>query len=406
MGAYEYQAIDNRGRTRKGVSSGDSARQIRQTLREQGLIPLAVVGVGDTSPQSVQQEPSRSRARIKIAELAVVTRQFATLLGSGLTVEEALTALIEQAEAHQTKSVLTGVRAMVLEGNSLAEAVSAYPRSFSEIYRATVEAGEQSGRLDSVLSRLADHTENRLGIQQRVGLAMVYPVILTVLSLIIVTGLLTYVVPKVVAVFEDIGQELPLLTQMLIGISDFLLAHGLWVMGGILVVTAIAMLALRRFEVRYRLHGLWLRLPLVRRLTRSLNSARMARTLAIMVGSGVPLLSAMRSSEGVMTNLVLRRDLSRAAQEVAEGVSISRSLARGGRFPPLLVQMVSSGEASGLLGEMLDTAANVMERELEARIGVLVGLFQPAMILVMGAVVLIIVLAILLPIFDLNQLIQ
>lgn len=404
MGAYEYQAIDNRGRTRKGVSSGDSARQIRQTLREQGLIPLTVVGVGD-APVS-RSQITHSRARIKTAELAVVTRQFATLLGAGLTVEEALTALIEQAEAHQTKSVLTGVRAMVLEGHSLAEAVSAYPRSFSEIYRATVDAGEQSGRLDSVLARLADHIENRLGIQQRVGIALVYPIILTVLSLIIVTGLLTYVVPKVVAVFEDIGQELPLLTRMLIAISDFLLDWGLWLAIGIVLITAAALLALRRTEVRLALHKLWLQLPLVSRLTRSLNSARMARTLAIMVGSGVPLLSAMRSSEGVMSNLVLRQDLARAAQEVAEGVSISRGLARSGHFPPMLVQMVASGEASGLLGEMLDKAANVMERELETRIGVLVGLFQPAMILLMGVVVLIIVLAILLPIFDLNQLIR
>ncbi len=404
MGAYEYQAIDKRGRTRKGVSSGDSARQIRQTLRAEGLIPLSVTGVSEVSDE--QPKNRRGRSRIRTAELAVVTRQFATLLASGLTVEETLDALIDQAEAHQTKTVLTGVRAMVLEGQSLAQAVSAYPRSFSEIYRATVEAGEQSGNLDTVLSRLADHIENRLGIQQRVGLAMIYPIILTVLSLLIVVGLLTYVVPKVVAVFEDIGQELPVLTRALIAISNFLLEYGLWLLGGLLILFLLGTIALRQPPVRLSLHELWLKLPLIKRMTRTINSARMARTLAIMIGSGVPLLQAMRSSEGVMTNLVLRRDLRHAAEEVAEGVSISRSLARSGRFPPLLVQMVASGEASGLLGDMLDKAANVMERELEARVGVLVGLFQPAMILLMGVVVMIIVLAILLPIFDLNQLIR
>jgi len=405
MGAYEYQAIDNQGRTRKGVSSGDSARQVRQELREEGLIPLSVVGVGE-SRSGPSGTVVRNRTRIKTAELAVVTRQFATLLGSGLTVEETLTALIEQTETHQTKTVLTGVRAMVMEGRSLAEAIAAYPRSFSEIYRATVEAGEQSGNLDTVLTRLAEHTESRLGIQQRVWIAMMYPIILTVLSIMIVIGLLTYVVPKVVAVFQDVGQQLPLLTRALIAISDFLIAYGLWLLGAIVLIVLAGAWVLRRPAARFALHKLWLRTPMVKRLARTVNSARMARTLAILVGSGVPLLSAMRSTEGVMSNLVMRDDLSKAAEEVAEGISISRSLGRSGRFPPLLVQMVASGEASGMLGEMLGKAANVMEQELETRVGILVGLFQPAMILLMGLVVMVIVAAILLPIFDLNQLIR
>lgn len=410
MGAYEYQALDLKGRTKKGVSSGDSARQVRQKLREDGLTPLSVVPVSEDA--AVERRSDRpggagriQRTRIKISELSVITRQFATLLDSGLTVEESLSALIQQAEGHQVKSVLSGIRSQVTEGHSLADALSRYPRSFPGIYTASVAAGEQSGNLDEVLERLAEYIEARQGIQQRVGLALIYPVILTVVAILIVTGLLVYVVPQVVKVFEDTGQDLPLLTEMLIQVSEFLLKYGAWILA-VLAVAAIAVLfALKNDKIRFRVHAAFLRLPGIRRLSRGINTARMSRTLAIMAGSGVPLLSAMRSSEGVMSNLVLRKNLADAATEVAEGVSINRALARSGNFPPLLVQMVASGEKSGRLGEMLDKAATAMERELEARIAVLVGLFEPAMILVMGGVVLVIVLAILLPIFDLNQLI-
>jgi len=411
MGAYEYQALDERGRTKKGVSSGDSARQVRQKLREDGLTPLSVEPIAEDAASGKSTDrpggPVRvQRTRIKIGELSVVTRQFATLLDSGLTVEESLSALIQQSEGHQAKSVLSGIRSQVTEGRSLADAVSRYPRSFPEIYTASVAAGEQSGNLDEVLERLADYIEARQGIQQRVGLAMIYPVILTVVAVLIVTGLLVYVVPQVVKVFEDTGQDLPLLTQMLIGVSEWLLQYGGWLLAAIAAVTIGAYVALKNERTRFSVHGVFLKLPGIRRLSRGINTARMSRTLAIMAGSGVPLLSAMRSSEGVMSNLVLRKNLADAASEVAEGVSINRALGRSGNFPPLLVQMVASGEKSGRLGEMLDKGATAMERELEARIAVLVGLFEPVMILVMGGVVLVIVLAILLPIFDLNQLIS
>jgi general secretion pathway protein F len=410
MGAYEYKALDLRGRTKKGVSSGDSARQIRQKLRDQGLTPMNVVPISEdvaSSRRSARADgagPVR-RTRIKIGELAVITRQFATLLGAGLTVEESLSALIQQAEGHQVKSVMSGIRSQVTEGHSLAEAVSRYPRSFPEIYMASVAAGEQSGNLDEVLERLADYIEARQGIQQRIGIALIYPIILTVVAVLIVAGLLTYVVPQVVKVFEDTGQDLPVLTEMLITVSQLLLKYGGWLIAAVLCAILGVLLALKNERIRFALHGTFLKLPGIRRLSRGINTARMSRTLAIMAGSGVPLLSAMRSSEGVISNLVLRNNLNEAASEVAEGVSINRALARSGNFPPLLVQMVASGERSGRLGEMLDKAATAMEKELESRIAVLVGLFEPAMILIMGGVVLVIVLAILLPIFDLNQLI-
>lgn len=407
MGAFEYQALDPKGRTRKGVSQGDSARHVRQLLREQGLVPLSVTGVQEErSPASGQRSHgARRRARIATNELAVITRQFSTLLASGLTVEETLSALVNQAEGHQVKSVLSGTRAQVVEGRSLADSIASYPRSFPEIYQAAVAAGEQSGSLALVLDRLADYVEGRQTLKQRVSIALIYPVILTTVSILIVAGLLTYVVPKVVQVFQSSGQQLPILTRILIAIGDFLQQYGLWILGAVALCALALTLLFRLDKPRFRLHQVILRLPGLRRLSRGLNTARMARTLSIMVNSGVPLLTSMRAAEGVVSNVVLKANLNEAAGEVAEGVSINRALARRGNFPPLLIQMVASGEASGQLGGMLEKAATVMERELEARVTVLVSLFEPFMILLMGAVVLMIVLAILLPIFDLNQLI-
>lgn len=407
MGAFEYQALDQKGKTRKGVSQGDSARHVRQVLREQGLIPLSVTGVQEERlGAAARGAPGRGkRTRIGTNELAVITRQFATLLASGLTVEEALSALVNQAEGYQVKSVLSGIRSQVVEGQSLAAAIAGYPRSFPEIYQASVDAGEQTGNLAEVLERLADYVEGRQELKQRVSIALIYPIILTVVSILIVVGLLTYVVPKVVAVFENSGQTLPWLTRILIAMGEFLQSYGLWILGALAVGALILLEVFRREKPRYLLHQSFLRLPGLRRLSRGLNTARMARTLAIMVGSGVPLLASMRAAEGVISNVVLKADLNGAAREVGEGVSIHRALGRHGNFPPLLIQMVASGESSGQLGNMLEKSASVMERELESRISVLVGLFEPFMILIMGAVVLLIVLAILLPIFELNQLI-
>lgn len=407
MGAFEYQALDPKGKTRKGVSQGDSARHVRQILRDQGLVPLSVTGVQEDRLAAGRQFTGARtrRARITTNELAVITRQFATLLGSGMTVEETLSALVNQAEGHQVKSVLSGIRAQVMEGRSLADAIETYPRSFPEIYQASVAAGEQSGSLAMVLDRLADFVESRQVLKQRVSIALIYPVILSVVSILIVVGLLTYVVPKVVVVFENSGQTLPVLTRILIIIGEFLQQYGLWMLGFIALASLALMLVFRMEKPKYHLHRTILALPGLRRLSRGLNTARMARTLAIMVGSGVPLLTSMRAAEGVVSNVVLKANLKEAAGEVAEGVSINRALGRRGHFPPLLIQMVASGEASGELGNMLEKAASVMERELESRVAVLVGLFEPFMILFMGCVVLLIVLAILLPIFDLNTLI-
>lgn len=403
MGAYEYRALDARGRQKRGVASGDTARQVRQFLRDSGLSPLDIQAVSEPSAQRGRTVSSR---RISPTALAVVTRQFATLVGSGMTVADSLAALIEQSEGHAQKSLLSSVRSSLVEGRGLAESMRQFPKAFPEIYTASVAAGEQTGRLAEVLERLADFTEARQGLRQRLGVALVYPVILTVVSILIVAGLLTYVVPQVVRVFEDTGQALPLLTRLLIGASDFLRDNALAIgaLGALGVLGG--MLLFRRPGPRNWLHRRFLEFPLTRRFSRGANTARMARTLAIMTGSGVPLLDAMRASGEVVSNRVLRDALERAATEVREGAGLSRAIGRSGYFPPLFTQMVASGEQSGSLDRMLDKAATALEREMEARVAVLVGLFEPAMILLMGAVVLTIVLAILMPIFDLNQLVR
>ena len=405
MRAFEYQALDRKGRKKRGVASGDSARQVRQQLREQGLSPISVEMVVE---QQGEHQAARIGGRQKLnnMELAVVTRQFATLLDSGLTVEDALTGLIEQAESHRVKTVLSGVRAQVVEGRTLADGLRQFPRAFPELYVASVSAGEQTGHLGEVLERLAEYTEAKQGLQQRLGVALVYPILLTLVSVAIIIGLMTYVVPQVVRVFEDNDQQLPALTRGLIAVSEFLQSYGLViaaVLGGMFVVLVI----LLRFDgPRFAFHRLILLLPGLRRLSRSLNTSRMARTLSILIGSGVPLISALESSAEVVLNRVLRFHLRQATREVEQGASLNRALVRRQSFPPLFTQMVASGESSGRLGEMLEKSATALEREAESRISVVVSLFEPLMILLMGIVVLVIVLAILLPIFDLNQLIS
>ena len=402
MGAYEYQALDEKGHTRKGILTGDTPRQVRQMLRDQGMVPLALNPI---SEKTAQGQISPSRKRMPAAELAVITRQFSTLLGAGLTIEEALQGLIEQSGNHRIRSILTAVRSSVMEGVSLSDAIGNFPAAFPSLYRASLHAGEETGRLDLVLDRLADYKENTTALRRRILIALIYPVILTVVAILIVTGLLTYVVPKVVKVFEESGQTLPLLTRGMITISEFLQTWGLWLLLAIILGAFIFRLVFRPPAARLVLHRFFLGVPLLGSIVRNLNTSTMARTLAIMSGSGVPLLSAMTASSQVVNNLAMRKAMERARIDVGEGMSLSKALKKSGLFPPLLTQMVASGESSGRLDEMLEKSALVQENELEARTSIMVGLFEPMMILIMGAIVLVIVLAILLPIFDLNELI-
>lgn len=403
MGAFEYTALDIKGREKTGVLEGDAARQIRQQLRELGLTPLSV--------EEVQQREARSskkffKTKISATDLSLITRQWATLVRSGMPVEEALRTVAQQSEKSRLKSMVVGVRSRVMEGHSLASALADFPHIFSELYRATIEAGEQSGHLEVVLERLADYTETRQQISQKMSQAMIYPVLLTVVAIAVVIGLLTYVVPKIVQVFESIGQELPALTRGLIASSEFLSSNGVYLLFALLFIGVSFSYALRIESFKKSWHRFLLRLPLVGRMVKSVNSARFARTLSIVASSGVPILDGLRISSQVIANLPMREAVLTAANKVREGAAISTALDASKYFPPMTIHLIASGEASGNIENMLERAADSQEREMEALTAGLLGIFEPVLILVMGGVVLLIVLAILLPIFDMNQLVR
>lgn len=403
MGAFEYTALDTRGREKSGVLEGDASRQIRQQLREQGLTPLSV--------EAVQQREARAkralfRRRVSSTDLALITRQWATLVKSGLPIDETLLTVSRQTEKARLKSMMAAVRSRVMEGHSLAAALGDFPHVFSELFRSTVAAGEQSGHLEVVLERLADYTEARQQLAQKMMLALIYPVLLTLVAIGVVVLLLAYVVPQVVQVFANMNQQLPVLTRGLIALSDFLRAHGLVLLAGLAAVVGGTVYLLRQPGPRRKFHRFQLRLPLLARLVRGFNTARFSRTLSILVAAGVPVLEALRISAQVMSNVPMREAVEDAAARVREGASLHGALEASGLFPPMMLSLIASGEAGGDLEGMLERAAVTQEREIETLISALLGLFEPLLILVMGAMVLLIVIAILLPIFDLNQLVK
>ena len=405
MAAFEYQALDLRGRTVKGVIEGDAERQVRSLLRDRGLMPLRVDTIaGETT--ATADGHGRRRHGMSSAELALLTRQFATLVHAGLTIEESLNTLIDQTESARTRKVLAGVRGSVLQGRSLSNSLATFPHAFPGLYRHMIDAGEQSGKLDQVLERLADYTEERQALKQKVILAFIYPALVTVIAASIVGFLLVTVVPQVTRVFENTGQTLPLVTRMLIGTSDFVRAGGIWWAVALAALVILTRLALRSAGVRYRWHSLLLKTPLVARLIRGLNAARFASTLGILTASGIPLLQAMQSAVMVVSNLPMRAAVEDALRQVREGGSLARALDRAKLFPPLVIHLIASGEASGKLDLMLARAAEAQTRELENWVKALTALMEPLMILVMGVIVGFIVLAMLLPIFQMNQLLR
>jgi general secretion pathway protein F len=399
MGAFEYTALDERGRQKRGLLEGDTPRQVRQQLREQGLTPLDVQEVG------VRQDRRRSfrlfGSGISSAELALFTRQLATLCRSGMPVEEALLGASQQTEGTRLQGILLGVRARVVEGRALASAMGEFPQIFPQMYVATVDAGERSGHLDEVLERLADYTESRQDLQRKVQAALYYPIFLIVFAVAVVSFLMVKVVPDVVEVFQSVEARLPLLTRMMLALSEFLQTF-FWLLVLLAIGGALGLRAALRNEAsRRKIHR-----SVIGRLVRGVNTARFTRALSIQVGSGVPVLDAMRISAQVITNLPMRECVEEAARRVREGAAVHRALAADKLFPPITLHLIASGEASGQLDKMLERAAQDQEREAETLITAMMALLEPVMILVMAGIVLVIVLAILLPIFDLNQLVK
>jgi len=403
MAAFEYLALDPRGREQKGLIEADSPRQARQLLREKQWAPLEVKQA--KSKEDVSRGGLSFGRGLSARDLALVTRQLATLVQAALPIEEALRAAAAQSTSAKIKSMLLAVRARVMEGHSLAAALREYPSAFPELYRATVAAGEHAGHLGLVLDQLADYTDQRQQSRQKIQLALLYPVILMVASLAIVVLLLGYVVPDVVKVFVNTGQELPALTRGLIATSDVVKNWGWLIVLGLIAAFLAMRAALRDPALRLRWHAFILRIPLIGRLSRATNTARFASTLAILTRSGVPLVEALSIAAAVIANLRIRERVVEAAQKVREGSSLTRALDATGEFPPMMLHMIASGEKSGELDQMLARTARNQENDLAAQVSLLVGLFEPFMLVFMGAVVLVIVLAILMPILSLNQLV-
>jgi len=404
VGAFEFVALDRAGKESKGLIEGDTPKHVRQLLRERHLYPVSVTEVAQREAR--RQSTFSVRRGMTSAELALVTRQLASLSQSGLPLEEALLAVSQQNDQPRTKSILLGVRSKVMEGHTLADGLGDFPQAFPELYRATVAAGEQSGHLDVVLERLADYTESRQELRQRLTNAMIYPVALIVMALGIISFMLATVVPRIVNVFENTSAELPALTRGLIATSNFIRSYWLLLIIGIAAVGWGIWWLLQRDGPRRRYHRFLLRTPIFGRLTRGINTARFTRTFSILAGSGVPVLEAMKISAEVIENLPMRDAVNEAATRVREGGSISRSLDSSKLFPPMMIHLVSSGEAGGRLDEMLSRSATGQEREVDGLIAALLGILQPLLIVAMGGVVMIIVLAILLPIFEINNLMR
>lgn len=403
MPAFEYQAQDANGRNCRGLQEADSARHARQILRERGLRISRLSGAKKSRHSG---RHAQAGTRLGASDLALLTRQLSTLIQAGLPLEEALAAVTAQSEKTVVSNVLAAVRSRVIEGHALATALSAFPRAFPELFRATVAAGERSGHLGQVLERLADYTEARQASRQKIQLALVYPMILMFASVAIVGFLLGYVVPDVVTIFINSGQPLPALTQAMIATSSGLRRYG-WLLLMLLIAgTGAARWALRQPRLKLRWHVLQLNLPLVGPVLRAMEAARFASTLAILGKSAVPLVDALEISATVIANLAIRQRMLDVARSVREGGTLARGLERSGDIPPMMLHLIASGERVGELDSMLARAAEQQEKNLAARIALVVSLFEPIMLVLMGGVVLLIVMAILLPILSLNQLVN
>jgi general secretion pathway protein F len=405
MAAFAYKAMDKSGKNKSGVLEGDNARQVRQQLREQQLIPMEVSQVAEKERQS-QQGLQLFKAKISASDLALLTRQLATLVEAALTIEEALLAVAEQCEKPRQKNMMMAVRSKVVEGHTLADAMAEFPHVFDTLYRAMVAAGEKSGHLDTVLNRLADYTEKRQQTRSQITQALVYPMIMLFFAFGIVILLLTIVVPKIVGQFQTMGQDLPTITQILINVSEFLQDYGLVLAAVIVLAIGITVRVLQQPVMKKRYHAFILTLPLLGKVSKGLNTARFARTLSILSSSAVPLLEGMRISSDVLENLYIKDAVKTASLHVKEGSSLRAALEQTKIFPPMMMHMIASGERSGELQQMLGRAADNQDRQFESLVSVSLKVFEPMLIVSMAGIVLFIVLAILQPILALNNMVN
>lgn len=402
MAAFLYQALDHKGKQQKGVLEADSARQVRQKLRDKGWMPLSV----EATVSRQKGAGSKRGPGMSVPDLALFTRQLATLIAAGLPIDESLKAVADQTSKEKIKAMILAIRSKVLEGYTLAKALAEYPKAFPHLYRSTVSAGEHAGHLDGVLNRLADYTESRQASDQKIKLAAMYPVILLFVAIGIVVALLTYVLPDIVQVFIKNGQELPGLTQFMLSLSELITEYGLYLAGGLAVALVLFAQALKNRAFKTSFHHFLLAMPGLGGFVKDANTARFGSTLAILTSSGVPLVEAMKIASQVVTLIPIQTALTEATVDVSEGGSLHKALDQTGYFPPIMLHMIASGEGSGELDSMLARTAQQQEETLENTVSALVKISEPVMLLVMGAIVALIVAAIMMPILELQKMVH
>lgn len=402
MAAFEYKAIDAKGKHKKGILEADTMKAARQSLREKGMVPLAV------EPAAQKENKAGGglfAPKISASDLALITRQLSTLVGSALPIEAAILAVAEQCEKPRLKSMMMAVRAKVVEGYSLAEGLGEFPYTFDNLFCSMVAAGEKSGHLDQVLERLADYTEQRQQMRSQMTTALMYPMTLTIFAVAVIGALLATVVPKIVGQFERMGQELPGTTQFLISASDFVRDYGLFVVAFLIALVVFIKRMLKKPKIRLVWDRWILGVPLIGKVSKGVNTARFARTLSILTSSAVPLLEGMQIAGKVLENEYIKGMINQAAARVREGTGLKVALENTKIFPPMMLHMIASGEKSGELEQMLGRAADNQDRDFEMRVSISLKIFEPVLVAVMAGMVLFIVMAVLQPILNMNNMV-
>ncbi len=404
MDAFEYSSLDQEGKNKTGIIQADTEKHVRQLLRDQNLIPTQIEKVDDNYDST--DVGKKQSTQLRAGELPIIIRQLSTLLKAGLPLDEALSTTIEQSDHKNSKKILITLRAKLMEGHPLAYAMELFPKAFDELITTSVEAGEQSGNLDEVLLRLAEYLEQRQDMNKQSWTALLYPIILILTSIAVVSGLMVYIVPKVIQVFENNNAELPMITQVLVALSAWVKKYGLVLLITLMVSIVVFVVALQNQEFKYKWHAFLLKVPIIGNFIKLAQSARFTRTLGILTKSTVPIVQALSLSSKVIKNLAIKKSVEKTATQVREGSSLSRSLKTNGYFPPMTIRLINSGEQSGILSEMLERAADTQERDVNHKLTSIISIMQPVAILIVGVMILLIVLAMLLPIFQMNTIVN
>lgn len=405
MITYNYKAVNNQGKDKSGVIQAESPRHARQLLRKQELVVIHLEAMRESRLKQSGFFASLKKP-ISSLELALITRQFAILLNSSLSVEQSLNALIEQLDSPMQKSIMMGVRNQVVGGKSLATALRDFPKVFPPVYCSLIHAGEQSGSLATVMTKLADYSDRTRELTSKIMMALLYPIIVSVVAIMMIVALLVWVVPQIVNVFQSSKQALPILTRILIATSDMLRSYGWLILLAIIIIIISFYRALKNHEFKLKFHRQLLQLPIAGRLLINIDVARFTHTLALLLASGVPMIAALRAGRDTISNYMMKNAIDNALKSVQEGVPLATALANQNAFPPVVIHLIASGEKSGQLEHLLEQAGAHQELELSHRSQLLTGILEPALILFMGGIVLLIVIAIMLPILNMNQMVM